>query len=487
MLRRRHPRVAFSLLAFAVVVRAQEPAEITSRYGDVVTRITAAALLQNRAYDLLTELCDGIGHRLSGSPQLERAVEWAAGAMKAAGFDEVRLQPCLVPHWVRGSAKLEMLSPRREAMPLLALGGSVPTPEGGLEAEVVAVRSFAELEKLGPEKVRGKIVVYDVPYEGYGATVQFRGSGASRAARLGAVAALNRSAGFGGNRTPHTGALSYAEDAPKIPAAAIAPEDSAMIGRLYRGGATVRLKLELGCRTLPDAISHNVIGRYLGSEKPEEFLVVGGHLDSWDVGQGAQDDGGGCVSVLESVALLKRLGLRPRRTIEVVLFTNEENGLRGARAYADEAAPRLARCIGAYENDGGTERPIGFGVTFPAAPGEPPKTRPRSSESRPASRPASRPETPAEARRFARFAAATSLLAGVGADQARLGGGGADVGPLLERGVPTLSITTVGARYFEWHHTEGDTLDKVASEDLTRHVAAQAALFYVVADLVEPL
>jgi hypothetical protein len=472
---------AFAVLLLPSVGSAQSPAEISAKYRDVVTRIGSAALLKNDGYARLTELCDGIGHRLSGSEGLARAVVWAEKTMRDAGLDEVRLQPCKVPHWVRGSAKLEMLSPRAEPLPLLALGGSVGTPEGGIEAEVVAVRSFDELERLGEGKIKGKIVVYDVPYEGYGRTVAFRGSGASRAAKYGAVAALNRSAGFGGNRTPHTGALSYDPDQLRIPAAALAPEDAAMLGRLYRAGTPPRLRLALGCRTLPDADSANVIGVYRGATKPEEFLVVGGHLDSWDVGQGAQDDGGGCLSTLEAVLTLKRLGLRPKRSIEVVFFTNEENGLRGGRAYAAALGERAKNCVLAYENDGGTEKPVGFGISFSAS--ERPR---RSSSSRPASAPVdASASAPAADPRFERFAAAVGLLSPFDAGVAKRGGGGADIGPLAELGVPTFSINTVGTRYFEWHHTPGDTVDKVDPRDFDLHVATQAALFYVLADLDE--
>jgi hypothetical protein len=475
--RRLSARTLALLLATALRAPAQEPEAIKARYAEIATRITAAALLKNDGYARLEELCDGVGSRLSGSPGMDRAIKWAESAMRRAGLDEVRLQPCRVPTWRRGEALLELLRPRREALPLLALGGSVPTPKGGLTADAVVVRSFAELDALPREGVEGRIVVFDVPYEGYGKTVQFRSLGASRAARKGAVAALVRSAGFGGNRTPHTGALRYEDDAPKIPAAALAPEDSAMLGRLAAAGAAPRLTLELSCSVGPDAPSANVIGRYRGRETPEEYLVVSGHLDSWDVGQGAQDDGGGCVSVLEAVAVLNRLRLRPRRSIDVVFFTNEENGLRGAHAYRDEVAKNPELCVGAYENDGGVERPTSFLITYP------------SGESRPSRRaaPDSRPSDPATARRFDRFAATVERVHGLACGVAGLGGGGADIGPLLDLGIPTLSPRTVGTRYFEWHHTAGDTLDKVDREDLDRHIAAQAALFYIWADLDERL
>jgi carboxypeptidase Q len=293
--------------------------------------------------------------------------------------------------------------------------------------------------------------------------VQYRSSGASRAARLGAKGVLVRSAGPSGLRTPHTGALRYEDDAPKIPAAAISSEDAAMLGRLAEKGGSVVVRMSLGCETRPDAESANVIGELVGSTNPEEVVVVGGHLDSWDDGQGAQDDGGGVVTALEAVAHLKRLGLRPRRTIRVVLWTNEENGLRGALAYRDRYRDDLANHVLAIETDGGLEKPIVFGIGLRRGRGEEPSERHLAA---------------AEVLR-----AVTGLLASIGADTLSHDGGGADIGPLMREGVLGMSISTVGERYFEWHHTEADTLDKIDPRNLDLHVAALAVMTYVVADM----
>lgn len=454
---------AVALVATAVVVSvsAQTPS-VREAYGATARRISMAALLGNQALDRLHHLCKRIGPRLAGSPAQSAAEAWAYEELRRAGCDVVRREPCKVPVWVRGRAVVERLGPDGESLPVLALGGSVGTPPGGLEADVVVARSFVELDRLGTAGVRGKIVVFDVPWEGYGKTVAYRVDGASRAAALGAVGVLVRSSGFGGSRTPHTGTLKYAEGVKEIPAAALSFEDAGRIGKEVRDGRTVRLRMELGCRTLPDADGANIVGDYLGSEVPDEIVLLAAHLDSWDVGEGAQDDGGGVASVIEAVAVLKRLGLRPRRTIRVVLFANEENGLRGARAY--EAAHRGAAPlhVAAIENDGGVETPTGFGMRLPPGVdvGDP---------------------------RFRRFAEIVELLAPLGAARATPGGGGADIAPLAPHGVPLFSINTVGSRYFEWHHTTLDTFEAVEPKALDAHVAIHAILAYVLADMRDTL
>jgi Zn-dependent M28 family amino/carboxypeptidase len=282
------------------------------------------------------------------------------------------------------------------------------------------------------------------------------------------VAVLVRSAGPSGLRTPHTGALRYEEGAPKIPAAAISAEDAAMLGRLASKETPVVIRMALGCETRPDVESANVVGELVGAVKPEEIVVVGGHLDSWDVGQGAHDDGGGVVTALEAVAHLKRIGLRPRRTIRVVFWTNEENGLRGAHAYRDQHKDALGRHVLAIETDGGLEKPIGFGFGL----------KPDRKETEVSERHLAAAET---------LRAVTSLLASIGADTFTLDGGGADIGPLMREGVFGMSIDTVGERYFDWHHTEADTIDKIDPRNLDLHVAALAVVTYVVADLPEGL
>jgi carboxypeptidase Q len=448
--------------------RASAHAEdIAARYGGVAQRIITTAILRNEGWEKLQELCDGIGHRLSGSPALERAVAWSVETMKKSGLENVRAEKVMVPCWVRGEELVELVEPRSARLPALALGGSVGTGPDALVAPVVAVRSFDELDQLGEAGVKGKIVVFNVPYDGYGKTVQFRSNGPSRAAKHGAVGALVRSAGPSGLRTPHTGALRYADDAPKIPAAAISSEDAAMLGRLAGKGEPVKVSMKLGCESRPDAESANVVGELLGATNPDEIVLVGGHLDSWDVGQGAQDDGGGVVTSLEAVAHLKRLGLRPRRTIRVVFFTNEENGLRGAHAYRERHLAELGKHVLAIETDGGLEKPIGFGFQEKPARDADPTPRYRAAAEK--------------------LRGVVGLLASIGADSLSAGGGGADIDPMRKDGVFVASIETVGTRYFEWHHTEADTIDKIDPTSFNLHVAALAVVLYVVADLPERL
>lgn len=438
-------------------------------YRESAERLIGAALASDHASLRLSQLCDGIGHRLSGSEQLERAVTWAAEAMREDGLDRVWLQPVLVPHWVRGEERAEMVEPGPQTLDILGLGRSVGTPKGGIAAEVVAVGSFAELNALPEDAVRGKIVLFDVPYTRYGETVRYRSDGAKRAAARGAVAMLLRSVGPVSLRTPHTGAMSaYVDSFPKIPAAAVAIEDATMLRRLLDRGERVRVHLEMGARTLPDAPSHNVLGEVRGRELPDEVVVVGGHLDSWDVGQGAHDDGGGCVASIEALRLVKQLGLEPRRTLRCVLWTNEENGLAGGRAYRDSLDAAVAKHVAAVEIDGGVERPIGFGVRITKA----------GSDSL---------DTPRHERALAQARQIAKLLAGLGADQINEGGGGADIGPLMRQGVPGIAHRTTGEHYFDWHHTPADMMDKVDPVELRKNVAALAVMVYVLADMPEPL
>jgi carboxypeptidase Q len=432
-------------------------------------RLIGAALASDHAWLRLSQLCDGIGHRLSGSTSLERAVEWAAAAMREDGLDAVTLQPVLVPHWVRGEERAEMVEPGPQTLSILGLGRSVGTPPGGITAEVVAVGSFGELDSLPDAAVRGRIVLYDVPFTSYGATVRYRGAGANRAAARGAVAALVRSVGPVSLRTPHTGNMSpYLDSLPRIPAAAVTIEDATMMRRLLARGERVRVRLEMGARTLPDARSHNVIGELRGRERPDEVVVVGGHLDSWDVGAGAHDDGGGCVIAMESVRLMKQLGLRPRRTVHVVLWTNEENGLRGGNAYADSLGSRVSGHVAAVESDGGVERVVGFDVGVHRA----------GTDSTDATRTAAA---------TARMKTIATLLHGLGAGAIGPGGAGADIGPLMRRGVPGIAHRTTMERYFDWHHTHSDMLDKVDPVELRKNVAALAVMVYALAEMPERL
>ena len=422
-------------------------------YRAVAARIIGAALTSDRAYQRLAHLTDHIGNRLSGSKSLERAIEWAVAEMKRDGLDNVRPEKVMVPHWVRGQESLEMTTPVARKLTVLGLGNSVATPAEGITAEAVVVRSFEELEKLG-EQVRGKIVVYNAPYVSYGVTVSYRGSGASRAARYGAVAALVRSITPVSLQSPHTGALRYDEAQPKIPAAAITIEAAELLQRMNDRNDHPVLRLKMEAKFLPDAESANVVAELKGSEKPDEVVLVSGHFDSWDVGQGAHDDGGGCIMAWEAVRLLKELGLKPRRTIRVVLYTNEENGSRGGDGYLNAHRAELAKHVLAIESDSGTFRPLGFGLAATA----PPQARANMQE-------------------------IVKLLAGIRADRIGPSGGGADIGPLIREGVVGAGFDVDSARYFDIHHTEADTLDKINPQDLALCVATMAVMAYTVADM----
>ncbi|MBI5281474.1 MAG: M20/M25/M40 family metallo-hydrolase [Candidatus Solibacter usitatus] len=452
----------FIALAPASALAQTRPA-LSEAYRETAAKLIGAALADQGGWRKMMHLCDRIGHRLAGSTGLERAVEWCAAEMKREGLANVQTPLVKVPHWVRGKESATMLEPLASPIAMLGLGGSVGTPPEGITAEVVAVSSFDELEQLGADKVRGKIVLYDVPWQGYGRTVAYRGQGASRAAKLGALAALVRSVTPVSLRSPHTGAMNYAGDAPRIPAVAVSVEDSLRIHRLCESGQTVRVRLTMEAQMLPDADSANVIGEIPGREKPEEIVVMGGHIDSWDVGQGAQDDASGCVACWQAVLLAKQLGLKPRRTLRVCLWTNEENGLRGGAAYRQWAGATVKNHVAAVEMDGGAERPVGFGLSIGGASEE------------------------VMARALARMQQIGELLNGVGAGSMTAGGGGADIGALMRDGVPGIGHRTVGQRYFEWHHSEADTLDKIDPQEFRLSVAALAVLGFVLADMPERL
>jgi carboxypeptidase Q len=427
------------------------------RYRAAAAQIIGAALTSDRAYARLAHLTDHIGNRLSGSQNLERAIEWAITEMKRDGLDNVRAEKVMVPHWVRGEESLEMLAPVPRKLQMLGLGNSVGTSPEGISAEAIVVRNFAELDRLG-EQVRGKIVVYNVPFVNYGATVMYRLQGASRAARYGAVAALVRSITPVSLQTPHTGAMNYDPAQPKIPVAAVTIEVAEFLQRMTDRGDRPRLRLKMDAKFLPDAESANVIAELKGTEKPDEVVLISGHFDSWDVGQGAHDDGGGCIIAWETVRLLKELGLKPRRTIRVVLYTNEENGTRGGTAYRDAHRAELPNHLLAIESDSGVYRPEGFGLAATA----PLQVRSNLQE-------------------------IAKLLSGIGADQIGPSGGGADIGAIMREGVVGASLDVAGEHYFDIHHTQADTLDKVNPRELALCVATMAVMAYVVADLPESI
>ena len=313
-------------------------------YREPAARLVGEALSGSFAWERLAELGDTFGHRLSGSQSLDDAIQWAVQQMKKDGLENVHTEPVKVPHWVRGHESAEIVAPRRHAMVMLGLGNSVGTPAEGVEGEILVVGNYEQLDAAADRGlVKGRIVLFNVPFTSYGETVQFRGTGPSRAAARGAIAVLVRSVGPPGLRLPHTGALIYTEGVPQIPAAAITTEDADRLQRMQDRGTRVRVRLKMEAKFLPDADSFNVVGEIRGREKPDEVVVVGGHFDSWDVGTGSTDDGGGCIVTWEALRLMKKLNLRPRRTVRVVLWTNEENGGQGALAYRDRYKDRARR------------------------------------------------------------------------------------------------------------------------------------------------
>lgn len=425
-------------------------------YRDTAARLIGEAVSSPFAWQRLSVLTDTIGNRLSGTPALDRAIQWAVGEMKRDGLENVHTETVMVPRWVRGHESAEIVSPARHPMVMLGLGDSVGTPADGIQAEVLVVHSFEDLDAKASD-ARGRIVLFNVPFTNYGETVRFRSAGPSRAARHGAVAMLVRSVGPNGLRTPHTGALQYPSAAPKIPAAAITTEDADRIQRIADRGDRVVVRLRMEAHLEPDVESANVVGEIRGRERPDEIVVVSGHLDSWDVGAGATDDGGGCVVTWEALRIMKKLNLRPRRTVRVVLWTNEENGGRGGAGYRDRHRGELGNHVLMLESDGGVFRPLGFGFS--------------GSDS---------------AREAVRTIA--TLLAGIGADQVTAGGGGADITPSVrEAQIPAMSLEVDGSKYFLIHHTPADTIDKIDPIEMAKCAAAVAVMAYVVADLPERL
>ena len=433
---------------------AQAPDAIPAKYAEVANRIIAAAQADSAgAWNRIAELTDRFGHRLSGSKALEDAIMWTAATMEKDGLANVKREKVMVPHWVRGAESLELVAPRRQLLPMLGLGGSIATPAAGITAEVMVVASFEELTQRAAE-AKGKIVLYDAEWRDYGYNGSFRRLGAIAAAKVGAVASLARAAGPYSMRTPHTGSMSYDSTVKKIPHASVTSEDAMMMRRMINRGDTVRVTLKMSAKMLPDAQSHNVMGELRGREKPDEIVVMGGHIDSWDVGQGAMDDAGGVVIAWEAIRLLKKLGLTPRRTIRAVGWTNEENGMRGGNAYRDAHQHETHQL--AIESDGGVFSPLGFGFT---------------------GSPAAR----------AIVTAIGSLLNPINAGKIEASGGGADIGPIMATGVPGMGLNVDGTRYFWFHHTDADTPDKLDRAEVQRCVAVMAVMAYIAADLEQGL
>lgn len=453
------PALAFLLLA--PTVQADGPLPVETRAA--VAALAQKGSAQTRAVEWVRRLTDEVGPRLAGSPGDRAAVAWGQALLRELGFANVRAEEVTVKAWERGAEAAEVVAPFRQRLVVAALGGSVPTPEGGVSAPIVKMESLEALEKAvkaDPDAVRGKIVFFsrrtvkDPAGPGYGKNVPMRASGAAKAAPHGSLAVIVRSIGTSTSRFAHTGSTNYEEGRPRIPAAAVSNTDADLLERLLAKGP-VTVRLVLGCRPLPDAISANVIGEVPGREKPDEVVIVSGHLDSWDLGTGAIDDGAGVAIAIEAARLIAGSPQRPRRTIRVVLWANEESGLAGGKGYVARHAAELPKHAGAFEADSGTGAPLGF--SWNAADTLEPA-----------------------------LAAVAKLLEPLGAGALRKGGaGGSDVSPMLAAGVPLFGLRQDSSTYFDYHHTADDTFDKIEPASLDEAAAAMAAMTYAVADLPE--
>jgi carboxypeptidase Q len=435
---------------------------------DDMKRVQQAALASDYAYQITAHLANNIGPRMAGSPQAQQAVEYVAGEMRKIGL-EVTLEKCTVPHWVRGAETAELVEFPGQApntaqkIVLTTLGGSVATPDSGIAGEVVVVGNFDELTALGSSRIRGKIVLFNVSFDkqlaaaglagpAYGQAVQYRERGASAAARLGAAAALVRSVGGADYRLPHTGVMSYSADAPKIPTAAVTAEDADLIEHLARQGR-VRMRLTLTPRDLPPVESFNVIGDLKGSEHPEQVVIVSGHLDSWDLGTGAIDDAAGVGVAMQAAQIMKQLGVKPKRTLRVIAWMDEEGGLIGARSYVKQHASEIGNHFAAVESDLGAGHAMGINFAGP-------------------------PQIQALLRPVASVLLSSSAGVLRGAE-----GVGSDISPLTAAGVPSFSPIQDSRFYFNYHHTAADTMDKIVPGELQENAAVMSVLGYALTNI----
>ncbi len=452
------------LIIFTLIAGTLEAQQRENEDAFFIRDIYDHALTQGQSFEWLNYLTKRIGGRLSGSPQAAAAVEYTRQVLDTMGLDRVWLQPCLVPYWERGEPEqVRIVNSHRigsRDLRALALGNSVGTGPRGLTAEVIEVQSLDEVEKLGREMIEGKIVFYNRPmdptqlhtFNAYGGAVDQRGLGASRAARYGAVAAIVRSMTTRLDTIPHTGSLRYEDGVPQIPAVAISTIDAELLSDLLSDGEPVRVFIRNTSRMRDEQLSYNVIGEIRGSKFPEEIILVGGHLDSWDVGTGAHDDGAGCVHAMDVIQVLKRLNYRPQRTIRCVLFMNEENGLRGALAYRDSSLRRQEFHLAAIESDRGGFTPRGF-----TADGD-------------------------EAifnKKFKKVLKWLPLLEPYGL-YFRKGGSGADISPLKSQKGLLFGLDPDSQRYFDYHHTPIDAPDAVNKRELELGVAAMTSLVYLI-------
>lgn len=427
-----------------------ESTQQTESLDPILEDLIEKSLQNTHGYNRLVALCDDIGHRISGSPQLEEAVLWSQEMMKEDGLIDVRTQDIDVNYWKRGRESLTLHKPTNVELPILGLGMSIPTPPTGIRSEVVVVQSFEELEAMDDTLISGKIVAYNVPFTTYGETVQYRSKGPSRAAQKGAAAVLVRSVSPKSYQSPHTGALSY-DDGWEIPAAAITLEEAERFQRWQDRGKKIEVELFMDSVMEKNVPSANVIAEIRGTQRPDQIVVIGGHLDSWDVGQGAQDDGAGVIIAMEAARLIAQLKTPPKRTLRVVLFTNEENGLKGARGYAEEFGEKESH-FAAIEADIGAGKPLYFSYKIPSE----------------------RPDVESKIQKISLDM--KPVLKRIGMKELEEGYPGADIGPLVEKGSMGFGLRMDTTGYWPIHHTHADTVDKIERENLQKNIAAMSTL-----------
>ncbi|MDO9185238.1 MAG: M20/M25/M40 family metallo-hydrolase [Bacteroidia bacterium] len=427
----------------------------------MIKKIFNEALTNGKSYSNLDYLSNKIGGRLSGSPEAQKAVEWTYKAMKEAGADTVYLQECMVPHWVRGekeSAKIiSVVTGSSKEVPVCALGGSIATPAKGITAPVIEVKSFEELEKLGKAKVEGKIVFFNSPmdptqietFNAYGDAVMFRWAGASEAAKYGALGVVVRSCTLLQDDNPHTGVMGYKDSINKIPACAISTNGANWLSENLKTNKNLMFYLKMSCQTLPDEKSYNVVGEIRAAKKSNEYIVVGGHLDAWDTGQGANDDGSGVVQSIEVIRIFKALGIKPKCNIRAVAFMNEENGGRGGKKYAEMATLNNEKHIAAIESDAGSFSPRGF-------------------------------SSDATLQVKAKLKSWRPLFEPYGIYNFDRDGSGADIAPLKNAGVPCFELMPDSQRYFDYHHAPTDIFENINKRELELGGAAMTALIWMI-------
>ncbi|MEM7550345.1 MAG: M28 family peptidase [Bacteroidota bacterium] len=428
---------------------------------ETIKSIFDKALSEGNSYQNLDVLSNRIGGRLSGSPEAAAAVEWSKQLMESYNFDKVYLQEVMVPHWVRSDVEIARItgspSVGNRELHITSLGNSLGTGEKGVHAEIIEVKKFEDFDQLTNTQVEGKIVFFSEPmdptlintFDAYSKAVRQRSQGPSKAASKGALAVLVRSMGLFEDDAPHTGALRYDESVKKIPAVAVSTNDATLLSDLLGKGEQVKVYLENHCEMLPDVLSYNVIGELTGSEKPKQYITVGGHLDAWDNGDGAHDDGSGCVQSIEVLRIFKELDIRPKNTIRAVMFMNEENGLRGGRKYAEQSKAKSEKHIAAIESDRGGFVPIGFSID-------------------------------SDDKTFKKIQKWQSLFEPYNMHKFIKGYAGADIGPLKDQGVALIGYLPDPQRYFKYHHTNIDTFEAINQRELEMGAAAMASLVYLI-------